>query len=90
MLPPQQRRRGMFVPAFSSAYIIHLLVSKQKNRIFPRVGPAARSVSGVVPRLFRSGLFVFSDNVKEHRAKWFFVVLLPDGTVVEPKVAKRL
>jgi len=32
----------------------------------------------------------FSDTVKGKLRQMFFVVLLPDGTVVEPRVAKRL
>src|ERR1700692_1262445 len=35
-------------------------------------------------------LICFSDTVKGPLRQMFFVVLLPDGTVVEPKVAKRL
>lgn len=32
----------------------------------------------------------FSDTVKGPLCQMFFVVLLPDGTVVQPRVAKRL
>src|SRR5580693_7021252 len=35
-------------------------------------------------------LVCFSDTVKGPIKNMFFVVLLPDGTVVEPRVAKRL
>ena len=35
-------------------------------------------------------LFSFSDTVKGPLRQMFFVVLLPDGTVVEPRVARRL
>ena len=35
-------------------------------------------------------LVSFSDTTKGPMRQMFFVVLLPDGTVVEPKVAKRL
>src|ERR1700732_4999801 len=35
-------------------------------------------------------LICFSDTVKGPLRQMFFVVLLPDGTVVEPKVARRL
>ena len=35
-------------------------------------------------------LVCFSDTVKGPLRQMFFVVLLPDGTVVEPRVAKRL
>jgi hypothetical protein len=35
-------------------------------------------------------LVCFSDTVKGPLRQMFFVVLLPDGTVVEPSVAKRL
>src|ERR1700693_3544243 len=35
-------------------------------------------------------LICFSDTVKGSLRQMFFVVLLPDGTVVEPRVAKRL
>jgi hypothetical protein len=35
-------------------------------------------------------LVCFSDTVRGALRQMFFVVLLPDGTVVEPKVAKRL
>ena len=35
-------------------------------------------------------LVCFSDTVKGPLHQMFFVVLLPDGTVVEPRVAKRL
>jgi hypothetical protein len=35
-------------------------------------------------------LVCFSDTVTGPRRQLFFVVVLPDGTVVEPKVAKRL
>ena len=35
-------------------------------------------------------LICFSDTVKGPLRQMFFVVLLPDGTVVEPKVARRM
>src|ERR1700719_4780129 len=35
-------------------------------------------------------LVSFSDTVKGPLRQMFFVVLLPDGTVVEPRVARRL
>ena len=35
-------------------------------------------------------LACFSDTVKGPMRQMFFVVLLPDGTVVEPRVEKRL
>jgi len=35
-------------------------------------------------------LICFSDTVKGPLRQMFFVVLLPDGTVVEPRVARRL
>jgi hypothetical protein len=35
-------------------------------------------------------LVCFSDTIKGPMRQMFFVVLLPDGTVVEPRVAKRL
>jgi hypothetical protein len=35
-------------------------------------------------------LVCFSDSIKGPMRKMFFVVLLPDGTVVEPRVEKRL
>jgi hypothetical protein len=35
-------------------------------------------------------LVCFSDTIKEPMRQMFFVVLLPDGTVVVPSVAKRL
>src|SRR6202521_1285323 len=35
-------------------------------------------------------LISFSDTIKVTLRQMFFVVLLPDGTVVEPRVAKRL
>ena len=35
-------------------------------------------------------LICFSDTIKGPLRQMFFVVLLPDGTVVEPKVEKRL
>src|ERR1700732_4406176 len=35
-------------------------------------------------------LICFSDTIKGPLRQMFFVVLLPDGTVVEPKVARRL
>jgi hypothetical protein len=35
-------------------------------------------------------LICFSDTVKGPLRQMFYVVLLPDGTVVEPRVAKRL
>src|ERR1700732_453237 len=35
-------------------------------------------------------LVCFSDTAKGPLRQLFFVVLLPDGTVVEPRVAKRL
>jgi hypothetical protein len=35
-------------------------------------------------------LVCFSDTIKGPMRQMFFVVLLPDGTVVEPKVEKRL
>ncbi len=35
-------------------------------------------------------LICFSDTIKGQLRQMFFVVLLPDGTVVEPRVAKRL
>jgi hypothetical protein len=35
-------------------------------------------------------LICFSDTVKGPLRQIFFVVLLPDGSVVEPRVAKRL
>jgi hypothetical protein len=35
-------------------------------------------------------LVCFSDTVKGELRQLFFVVLFPDGTVVQPKVAKRL
>jgi hypothetical protein len=35
-------------------------------------------------------LVCFSDTVKGPLRQMFFVVLLPDGTVVEPRVVKRL
>jgi hypothetical protein len=34
--------------------------------------------------------FAFSDTIKGPLRQLFFVVLLPDGTVVEPRVEKRL
>jgi hypothetical protein len=34
-------------------------------------------------------LFCFSDAIKGPQRQMFFVVLLPDGTVVVPSVAKR-
>jgi hypothetical protein len=35
-------------------------------------------------------LVCFSDTVKGPLRQLYFVVLLPDGTIVEPRVAKRL
>lgn len=35
-------------------------------------------------------LICFSDTIKGPLRQMFFVVLLPDGTVVEPRVEKRL
>ena len=35
-------------------------------------------------------LICFSDTIKGALRQFYFVVLLPDGTVVEPTVAKRL
>src|ERR1700719_4607575 len=35
-------------------------------------------------------LICFSDTIKGSLRQFYFVVLLPDGTVVEPTVAKRL
>ena len=35
-------------------------------------------------------LVSFSDTTKGPMRQMFFVVLLPDGTVVEPRVEKRL
>jgi hypothetical protein len=35
-------------------------------------------------------LICFSDTIKGAPRQFYFVVLLPDGTVVEPTVAKRL
>ena len=35
-------------------------------------------------------LISFSDTIKVPLRQMFFVVLLPDGTVVEPRVAKRM
>ena len=35
-------------------------------------------------------LISFSDTIKVTLRQMFFVVLLPDGTVVEPRVAKRM
>jgi hypothetical protein len=39
---------------------------------------------------YRSGLVCFSDTVKGPIKSMFFLVLLPDGTVVVPSVAKSL
>jgi hypothetical protein len=35
-------------------------------------------------------LICFSDNIKGALRQLYFVVVLPDGTVVEPRVEKRL
>jgi hypothetical protein len=35
-------------------------------------------------------LICFSDTIKGPMRQMFFVVLLPDGTVIEPRVEKRL
>jgi hypothetical protein len=35
-------------------------------------------------------LVCFSDTIKGPLRQMFFVVLLPDGTVVEPRVEKRI
>jgi hypothetical protein len=38
----------------------------------------------------RDEIMIFSDTIKGPLRQLFFVVLLPDGTVVEPSVAERL
>jgi hypothetical protein len=39
---------------------------------------------------FRSGLCPSPTRSKDHYGNYFFVVVLPDGRVVEPRVTKRL
>ena len=39
---------------------------------------------------FRFGLFASPTRSRVHSGNFYFAVLLPDGTVVEPTVAKRL
>jgi hypothetical protein len=53
-----------------------------------QVGPLETQEFRTAPIPF--WLVCFSDTVKGPLHQMFFVVLLPDGTVVEPKVAKRM
>jgi hypothetical protein len=53
-----------------------------------QVGALETQEFRTMPVLF--WLICFSDTIKGALRQFYFVVLLPDGTVVEPTVAKRL